>query len=265
MAILYHIPICPFCQRLEILAELKGIDSDELRFEVVDITRPRSEHLLQLTGGSTALPVLELEGGRSLKESLVLMDYVEARWPETRVRRDDPYERGVENLLASMENQLVTSGYRLVMNQKRERRDTLVDEYLGIHREIDRFLRRYSVGEGPWLFDRLGWAEAVYAPMFQRFWFVEYYEDVDLPPTEDFDRVREWREACRAASETQQTSYEEIVKLYYDYARGEGNGGLPEGRRVSSFTFEPLWSQRPWPPQDKYSPGATDAELGLVA
>ncbi len=93
----YRIPICPFCQRLEILLELKGLQ-DAVAFETVDVTRARSPRLLALTDGSTALPVLELEDGRALRESLVLLDYLEARFPHPPVRRADPYERAVENL-----------------------------------------------------------------------------------------------------------------------------------------------------------------------
>jgi len=62
----------------------------------------------------------------------------------------------------------------------------------------------------------------------------------------------------------QQVSHDEIVKLYYDYAVGFGNGALPEGRERSSFVFEPHWRDRPMPPRDKYDRIATDAELGLV-
>ena len=64
---------------------------------------------------------------------------------------------------------------------------------------------------------------------------------------------------------TKQVTDEEIVKLYYDYALGAGNGALPEGRSVSSFAFEPPWQSRPMPPREKYSATATDKELGLVA
>ena len=44
----------------------------------------------------------------------------------------------------------------------------------------------------------------------------------------------------------------------------KGNGALLPGRTRSSFVFEPNWRSRPWPPRDKYGPGATDAELGLI-
>ncbi len=53
-------------------------------------------------------------------------------------------------------------------------------------------------------------------------------------------------------------------ELYYDYARGAGNGALLPGRDRSSSVFEPGWEGRPWPPRDKYGPAATDKELGLT-
>ncbi len=259
----YRIPICPFCQRLEILLELKGLQ-DAVAFETVDVTGARSPRLLALTDGSTALPVLELEDGRALRESLVLLDYLEARFPHPPVRRVDPYERAVENLLATLADDFIASGYRLVMNQDRDQREALVTDYLAQWAGLGTFLERHGSSEPPWLFDRFGWAETVYTPFFQRFAFVRYYEDVDLPAEPRFQRVRAWREACVAHPAAQQTCDEEIVKLYYDYARGAGDGALPNGRTRSSFAFEPGWRARPLPPRDKYGPGATDAALGLV-
>ncbi len=261
--IVHHIPICPFSQRLEILLELAG-RRDAVEFAVVDITRPRDPHILELSGGTTALPVMELDGGKSLKESLVLLDYLEDRF-ELGTRREDPYERAIENLLVAGEGTLVASGYRLVMNQDRTRREELVQAYLDAHETIDAFLRRHGQDGGPWLFDRFGWAEVVFTPFFRRFAFVAYYEGVDIPDGDpSFDRVREWRAACLEHSAAQQVGDEEVIKLYYDYARGASNGALPEGRERSSFVFEPHWRERPMPPKDKYGPGATDADLGLL-
>lgn len=68
----FHIPVCPFCQRLEILLARKGL-AGAVRFEVVDITKPRDPALLAQTRGTTALPVLEAADGRILKESLVIL------------------------------------------------------------------------------------------------------------------------------------------------------------------------------------------------
>ena len=133
---------------------------------------------------------------------------------------------------------------------------------LAQYRRLDDFLEWQNPG-GTFLFDRFGLAEAVFTPMFMRFWFLDYYEGFDITD-QGLERVRRWRDACLAHPAAQQVGKEEIVKLYYDYALGAGNGALPPGRAVSSFAFEPHWQERPWPPHAKYSGTATDAELGLL-
>jgi len=85
----YHIPVCPFSQRLEILLELKGLP-EAVAFEVVDITKPRPESLLRKTRGTTALPVLETGGGGILKESMVILQYLEDSLPQPPVAQRDP-------------------------------------------------------------------------------------------------------------------------------------------------------------------------------
>lgn len=261
--IVYHIPVCPFSQRLEIMLALKG-QRDAVEFRVVDITKPRDPELLRKTRGTTALPVLELPDGRILKESLVILDYLDATIGETALRQSDPFRRAVEQMLIAREGPFTMAGYLFVMNQDPDARDQHRDKLLGLYRDIDGFLTEHAP-DGPWLHDGFGLAEAVFTPMFMRFWFLEYYESFSLPETADYARVRQWQEACLAHPAAQQVSREEIVKLYYDYALGAGNGALPEGRQVSSFAFEPDWKTRPWPPANKYDGTASDAALGLVA
>ena len=255
---LYHIPVCPFSQRVEILLELKGI-RDCVDFHVVDITKPRAPALLAKTRGTTALPVLELADGRVLKESLVLLRYVEDLHPQPPVARRDPYERAVENMLIAMEGDFTNAGYRLVMNQDPGKRQGLTEQMDAQYQKLDDFLA-WHAPDGEFLFDRFGLAECVFTPMFARFWFLDYYEGYDIP--HGLPRVRRWRDACLAHPAAQQVSREEIMKLYYDYAWGAGNGALLPGRQRSSFVFEPHWKARPWPPRGKQAP-ASDAELGL--
>lgn len=257
----YHIPVCPFSQRLEILLELKGC-RDRVEFQVVDITKPRPEWLLEKTRGTTALPVLEAEEGGIIKESMVILRYLEDRFPEPAVVQRDPYRHAVEGMMTAMEGDFGAWGYRYVMNQETEHRGDFQQGMMDRYARLNDFLLEHN-SSGTFLFEDFGLAEVVFTPFFMRFWFLEYYEDFDLPSDEQYDRVRRWRDACLAHPAAQQVTKEQIVKLYYDYAKGAGNGALIPGRARSSFVFEPDWRNRPWPPRDKYGHHAKDQELGL--
>jgi glutathione S-transferase len=261
--IVYHIPVCPFSQRLEILLALRG-RSDAVEFRVVDITKPRDPELLAKTRGTTALPVMETPDGAILKESLVILRYLDEALDGPTLRRSDPAEHAIESMLIAKEGAFTVAGYLFVMNQNRERRIEFNEKILSLYRDIDAFLVDQN-RNGLWLFDDFGLAEAVFTPMFKRFWFLDYYEEFRLPDDRDYDRVRAWRDACMSHPATDQVTEEEIVKLYYDYALGAGNGALPDGRAVSSFSFSPRWQDRPWPPRNKYEGTASDKALGLVA
>lgn len=260
--IVYHIPVCPFSQRLEILLALKG-HPDAVEFRVVDITRPRDPELLRKSRGTTALPILETEDGRILKESLVILQYLDETVAGGPKRRADPFEHAVERMLIAEEGPFTSAGYSFVMNRDREARGSHEEKLLKLFARLDGFLREHSP-DGVFLFSEFGLAEAVFTPLFMRFWFLEYYEGFDLPADPAFDRVRRWRQACLAHPAAQQTSREEIVKSYFDYALGAGNGSLPPGRTRSSFVFEPNFRTRPWPPADKYGPAVSDEALGLL-
>lgn len=259
----YHIPVCPFSQRLEILLALKGLES-AARFVPIDITVPRPDWLLEKTGGTTALPVAEADGGLILRESLVLMRYIEARWPQPPVAQTDPGRHAIEDMLVLLADPLAARGYGWVMNQDATKREAMRAEFLAVYAQIDAFLRRYGAGSRPFLFERFGWAEAAFTPLFVRFAFLDYYEGFEWPDDPAYARVRQWVEACLAHPAAQQVSAEEVVKLYHDYALGAGNGALVPGRARSSFVFEPHWRERPWPPKDKYGERVSDSALGLV-
>lgn len=258
--IVHHIPVCPFSQRLDILLALKGL-KNAVEFHVVDITRPRDPALLRLSRGSTTLPILQTDRG-VLRGSLVILHYLDDLFPEVAIAQAEPWRRAVENMLIAHEGDFTDTGYRYVMNRDPARVATFRDAMLDRYAWLNDFLT-WQNPDGIFLFADYGLAEAVFTPMFVRFRFLEYFEDFELPEG-GFDRVRTWRDACLAHPAAQQVSREEVVKSYYDYALGIGNGALPPGRRISSFAFEPHWSKRPWPPRDKFAP-ATDEDLGLVA
>ncbi|MCG2584855.1 glutathione S-transferase family protein [Massilia sp. TS11] len=262
MLTIYHVPVCPFCQRLEIVLTLKGLH-DQVHFDIVDITQPRPLWLLEKTHGTTAMPVLETSDGRIIKESLVIMQYLEDLLPARPVRRADPYERALENMLVRMEGEFTEAGFKYLLNQDPAQRQACHDRMLMQFARINEFLMTHAP-ERTFLFDEFGWAEAVFTPLLMRFWFLEYYEDFVLPDAPAYARVAAWRAACVSHPAVQQVTREQIIKSYYDASKGYGNGKMVPGRSVSTFTFAPDWRARPMPPRDKYGHNASDAELGLL-
>ena len=202
--VVYHIPVCPFSQRLEILLALKG-RSDAVEFAVVDITKPRPAGLLELTRGTTALPVMQTSEG-VIKESLVILRYIDGWLAETPIARQTPFERAVEDMMIAMEGDFTGAGYRLVMNQDVGRRAVLTEAMLAQYRRLEDYLN-WRNPDGVFLFESFGLAEAVFTPMFVRFLFLDYYEGFELP-AEGFERVRRWRDACLAHPAAQQVSEE---------------------------------------------------------
>jgi glutathione S-transferase len=255
--IIYHIPGCPFSERVEILAHLKGIQLEDME---IDISKPRPDWLLKKTRGTTALPAMTIENGETLKESMVIMQYLEDRFPEPLIRQKDPYKHAVEGMLCATDGQYSGAGYRMILNRdsaKREECKAGVDQQ---YARLDEFLSHYSPN-GAFLFDRFGWAEVAFTPMFKRLWFLDYYEDYHIPS--NLKRVQKWVEACVAHPAAQHRTHDELMKLYYDYSQGGGNGRMPEGRKISSFTIDVSTAKRPMPPRDKWGHAATDTELGL--
>jgi len=70
---IYPLPVCPFSQRLA------------------------------KSCGGTALWILETSSGQILRESLILLQYVEDVFPGLVLAASDPYRRAVEGLMSRME------------------------------------------------------------------------------------------------------------------------------------------------------------------
>ena len=257
--ILYHFPGCPYSERVEILLNLKGLAGAVEDVEM-DISKPRPDWLLEKTGGTTALPVLDC-GTEVVKESAVILRYIEELFPETPVRQADPLRHAIESMFGLLDSPYAKAGYAVLRNRDREQRTVLCEAFDAQYARLDAFLRRYG-GSGPFLFEDFGWGEVILTPLLKRLECVAYYENYAIPAR--LERVRQWHRACLEHPAAQSRKVEEILKLYYDYSRGAGGGALAPGRQVSSFTLDPHWSTRPMPPRDKWGEGATDEELGLV-
>lgn len=91
--ILYDAARCPYCARVRILLAEKGVPYETVSIDLSD--RPAWLYQKNPRG---KVPVLEEDGGFVLPESLVIMEYLEERFPDPSLWPVDPAERALARL-----------------------------------------------------------------------------------------------------------------------------------------------------------------------
>lgn len=93
MLTLYDAPRCPYCARARIAFAEKAIDYETV---VVDLDH-RPAWIIEKNPPDGRVPVLELDGGRVVPESLVIMRLLEDLHPDPPLLPADPVERALVN------------------------------------------------------------------------------------------------------------------------------------------------------------------------
>jgi glutathione S-transferase len=91
--IIYDAARCPYCARIRILLAEKGLGYEAATIDLDD--RPAWLYEKNPRG---KVPVLEEDDGLVLPESLVIMEYIEERFPEPALWPADPAERALGRL-----------------------------------------------------------------------------------------------------------------------------------------------------------------------
>ncbi|WP_159982400.1 MULTISPECIES: glutathione S-transferase family protein [unclassified Novosphingobium] len=245
---LYSWQFCPFAQRTRIALAVKQVPHD---LHEMDITKKPYPAWFMALSPNGKVPAL-VHDGRPLYESEVIAEYVDEVFPGEKLLPEDAYQRAVSRLIIAYGTEnFVPRLYKLLRNQDPKRDAELRDHALDAWRWVDARLREFSTGYGL-LFDRPTLADYSFGPFFQRWRIVEHYRFFEVPDTEEFARVRAWRDAAEALDVVRDTAppLEDLIKVYADYARDADNAKLPPGQKFSAFDIAawPL-DQRPIPPR----------------
>ena len=89
---LYDYPGAPNPRRVKIFAAEKGIELELIKCDMASFEHKKPEFLQKNPSGK--LPVLELEDGRCIAESVAICRYLEALYPEPNLFGADAYELG---------------------------------------------------------------------------------------------------------------------------------------------------------------------------
>src|SRR5919204_487394 len=175
--IIYDAARCPYCARIRILLAEKGLGYEAATIDLDD--RPAWLYEKNPRG---KVPVLEEDDGLVLPESLVIMEYIEERFPEPALWPADPAERALGRLwLDRFDDRLGDAYYALRRGDGPEQLDAKLAE-------LDRALEAQ-----PYLTGRdYGLADIGYAPWLLR---ARDMLDVDL---ERFTSLSDWLERLAA-------------------------------------------------------------------
>src|SRR5438067_5873497 len=108
MITLYDAPRCPYCARVRIVLAEKGVEYESVEIDLAD--RPA---WLYEKNPSGKVPVLE-EDGFVLPESVVIMEYLEERYPDPPLLPADPGDRALVRLWIERFDDLLGRDYYAV-------------------------------------------------------------------------------------------------------------------------------------------------------
>jgi glutathione S-transferase len=91
---LWHAWVCPYCMRVRI-----ALAEKQLRYTEREIDLANKPRELLAVNPANGVPVLVVEGGAAIPESLVILEYLEDRWPEHPLLPADPLGRARARLL----------------------------------------------------------------------------------------------------------------------------------------------------------------------
>jgi glutathione S-transferase len=151
---LYNAARCPYAARARIVLAEKGIE-----VEVVEIDLSDRPAWLYEKNPAGRVPVIEEDGGRPLPESVVIMEFLEERYPEPPLLPPDHADRAVVRCLIFRDDQLTDPYYAFRRGEE------------GAREELDAVLGRLDamLTEQPYLGGaEYGLADIAYVPWLLR-------------------------------------------------------------------------------------------------
>jgi glutathione S-transferase len=151
---LYNAARCPYAARARIALAEKGLEVEVVEIDLSD--RPAWLYEKNPTG---RVPVIEEDGGRPLPESVVIMEFLEERYPEPPLLPPDPADRAAVRCLIFRDDELTDPYYAFRREEE------------GAREELDAALGRLDarLAQQPYLGGtEFGLADIAYVPWLLR-------------------------------------------------------------------------------------------------
>ncbi|CAM6122829.1 unnamed protein product [Calypogeia fissa] len=186
----------PYSQTVQIALLEKGIP-----FEPIYMSLPRKPTLLLETNPVYRQVPVIIHKGRTLSQSLVILEYLEDVFPEKiPLVPKDPYERAKVRFWADFLHRGYTHFFNNCMKLQPgcPLKDKAMESALKFMRMVDAAMASYST-DGPFFTGpQFGFLDAVFAPFSTSLMVLEKLDGFVMPWHEEIPRLYSWIEAVRA-------------------------------------------------------------------
>lgn len=200
---LYSMRFCPYSQRVRLVLEAKGI-----KYEIININIKRKPEWYTDVNALGHVPCLQHDDGRSIYESLIIIEYLDSIYPERKLISSDAYEKARGLMLIDGFQRVAALLYKALKFKTNES-----------FTEIDKVLDSYEKILGDNLFyggKQTGIVDYMIWPWFERFRKLKSLTKDYEPDKDRFPKIRSW--ICRMLQfpETKSTrSLEEQISEFY--------------------------------------------------
>jgi len=208
---LYSCALCPYSMRVKLVLAAKKI-----KFEVVNINvnNPPTWYLHLNVDGH--VPTIQFEDGRSLKESLIICEYLEALHPEKSLTPQDPFENAQQRILIDRVHRIREPLFKLLKAEISEATFLMndkVEEELGNamdYYEKNMEGKKYFAGDKPGMVDYMLW------PFMRIFEYQKVRAQFDIHSEENRLRFQNIRGFIRRMKELRPVRENFVPLAYYD-------------------------------------------------
>ncbi|OAD53462.1 Glutathione S-transferase omega-2, partial [Eufriesea mexicana] len=211
---LYSMRFCPYAQRIHLVLDAKHIPHDVV---YVNLTQKPDWLLAKSPVGK--VPCIELEGGETLYESLVIAEYLDDAYPQNKLYPNDPLSRAKDKLLIGRFNSVINTMYKLCISTSTDRDvfDEALLELEFFERELASKGTPFFNGNSPGMLDFMIW------PWWERSDVIRILRgDQFTIPRDRFKRLLEWRSAMKENPAVQSSYLDTEVHAKYMRSRRVG-------------------------------------------
>ncbi|XP_011166456.1 pyrimidodiazepine synthase [Solenopsis invicta] len=187
---LYSMRFCPYAQRIHLV-----LDAKQIPYDVVYVNLTHKPDWLIEKSPLNKVPCIELEGGETLYESLIIADYLEDAYPQNKLYPSNPLAKAKDKLLIDRFNTVISTMYKRLYSETAWEQDVFNEALAGLEffvRELAKRETPFFGGSKPGMLDLMIW------PWCERTDVIRIIKgDQFVIPRDRFLRLLEWRVAMK--------------------------------------------------------------------